>query len=589
MPVNTIPDLFFEACERYDKPDAAMVPQDGRFVPRAHRDWRADVENFAKGLIALGLAPREHVAILAETRYEWTVADLAILSAGAVDVPLYPTLSETQILWHLDHSDAIGIIVSTREQAKKFLAVGDQCRRLRFAIVMEELELPGFETMTAVIERGRAEPSDTLAQRRAGIQPKDPMTIIYTSGTTGEPKGVVLSHENLIANLSSCMEITPFTPEDIHLAHLPLSHVFERMGGYYLAVHCGMTIAYARDVSTVADDMLSVRPTVLFSVPRLFEKIFARVHANAAAAGFIKRSVFNWAIAIAIKAAPALNAGQPLSGWLSKKWNWADKLVYAKVKEKTGGRLKFMISGGAPLAKEISETFLGMGMTIVEGYGLTESAPVLTINPQDRNRPGTVGPPLSNVQLHIAEDGEILARGPNVMLGYYKNPEATAATIVDGWLCTGDVGMIDDAGYLRITDRKKDIIVMSNGKNLAPAPIESALKLSPFIEQAVVIGEQHNFITALIVPPWDTVREWAPAQNWPTDPQVLIDNAEFREFIAQEVHERTKAFARFEQIKLFSLVPSPFTVETGELTPSLKVRRRAVEATYRAMIDKMYG
>jgi len=588
MPVSTIPELFFDACETYDKDDAVLVKRDGAYQPISHKAWREDVEGFARGLIDLGLNPREHVAVLAETRYGWTVADLGIISAGGVNVPLYPTLSAPQVAWHLNHADAVGLVVSTREQAVKALSIRDQCPNLRFTIILDEPGEEGFETMRAVIARGSGVPRDALTDRVSEIQPADLLTMIYTSGTTGEPKGVMLSHENLIANLSASMEITPFTPEDIHLAHLPLSHVFERMGGYYLAIHCGMTIAYAEDIQTVADNMLEVRPTVMFSVPRLFEKIFERVHANAAEAGFIKRSVFNWAIAIALEAAPSLNQGKPSSGWLAKKWHWADKLVYSKVKEKTGGRLKYMISGGAPLAKEISETFLGMGLTLVEGYGLTESAPVLTINPPDRNKPGTVGPPLSNVEIHIADDGEILARGPNIMSGYYKNEDATRRTLIDGWLHTGDVGVIDEEGYLRITDRKKDIIVMSNGKNLAPAPIENALKLSPWIEQAVVIGEKRNFITALIVPPWERIREWAPAQNWSTEPREVAVDTEFRELIAQEVYERTKSFARYEQIKLFSIVPQPFTTETGELTPSLKVRRRTVSEKYAALIDKMY-
>lgn len=585
----SIPQLFFQACERFNKDDAVMVKVQGVFQPRSHKRFRERVTNFGRGLMQLGLQPGEHMALLSETRWDWAVADLGIVSNRAVDVPIYPTLSANQTAWILNNSDAMGIIVSDRTQAQKINAIRNQLPMVRMFIIMDEPAPEGWTTMAAVERQGAASGREAdFHMRWQAIQPEDLLTLMYTSGTTGQPKGVMLTHGNLISNIEACMEIAPFDATDTCLAHLPLSHVLERMGGYYLSVHCGITIAYAEDMTTVANDMLEVRPTILFSVPRLYEKIFAKVHANARAAGLIKRTVFNWAMAIARKAAYPLNAGESLSGMLAQKWSLADKMVFSKVKEKTGGRLRFMISGGAPLAKEISEAFLGMGMRIVEGYGLTESSPVLAINLPTHNKPGTVGPAVKGVELRIAADKEILARGPNIMLGYYKNPEATAETLRDGWLHTGDIGELDEDGFLRITDRKKDLIITSNGKNVAPQPLENALKLSPFIEHAVVIGDNRNFISALIVPPWETIQEWAPAQNWSTNPRTLCGDSEFREFLDNEIHLMTAQFSHFERIKQWTLIEEPFTVDGGHLTPSMKVRRRVVTQMYEDKIDAMY-
>lgn len=589
MDINTIPKMFFNACQKYDKPNAILVKTGGSYKPHSHKFFKQRVSDFGRGLIELGMSPKEHCAILAETCFDWAVADLGIVSAGGVDVPIYPTLSAEQIAWIINNSDSMGVVVSNREQAEKVLSIRAQCPFVRFIVQMEPNPPEGVLSMHDVEERGRSADNESEYNSRWQNQGKDDLlTIIYTSGTTGNPKGVMLTHGNLIANIKSCMPIAPFSPEDTHLSHLPLSHVLERMGGFYLMIHCGVSIAYAEDVQSVSDNLREVQPTVMFSVPRLFEKIYGRVMSAATQGSFVKKMIFNWSMGVGKKAVPYLANNAKPEGFLAKKWDVADKLVYTKIKEKTGGKLKFLISGGAPLAKEISELFLGLGLTLVEGYGLTESSPVLTINLPEHNKPGTVGPAVENVEIKIAEDGEILARGPNIMQGYYKNPEATASTLIDGWLHTGDIGTIDDEGYVTITDRKKDLIITSGGKNLAPAPIENALKLSAFIEQAVVVGDNRKFIGALIVPPWETIRDWAPGFGWGTDPVELANNEEFRDFIHREVDMKLKDFAHHEKVKKFEILTEPFTIETGELTPSMKVKRKVVNEKFKEAVDRIY-
>ncbi len=590
MRPESISHLFFDACTRYDKQNAVMVKEEGVYRPYSHRFFKQRVSHFGRGLMSMGLDQGEHVGILAETRFEWAIADLGIISAGGVDVPIYSTLTADQVTWIVNNSESVGIVVSTRDQAEKVLSVKDKIPNVRFIIIMDDDAPEGVLTMRSVEQQGAAEDNDALFESRwHALKSGDLLSILYTSGTTGNPKGVMLTHGNLISNVMSCQGLMPCTSEDIHLSHLPLCHVLERMGGYYNMLYHGVSIAYAEDIKTVAENMLEVKPTVLVSVPRLFEKIYAKVMTNAMSSGFIKRSIFKWAMGIGKQAVPYFNKNEALPGFLSKKWGIADAMVFSKVKEKTGGRLKFMISGGAPLAPEIAELFLGMGLKMVEGYGLTETSPVLAINPMAYNKPGTVGPALPDVELKIAEDGEILARGPNIMVGYFKNPEATADVMEDGWFHTGDIGLLDQDGYLRITDRKKDLIVTSGGKNIAPQPLENALKLSPYIEQAVIIGDNRNFVTALIVPPWETVEEWAASRNWPVNPETLTAHDDFRRTIDKEISERMADFAHYEKVKKFEILPVAFTVETGELTPSMKVKRRVVNDKFKGVVDSMYA
>lgn len=590
MKPQSIIHLFFEACEHFDKNDAIQVKENGQYVSYSHKFFRQRVSHFARGLMDLGLAEGEHVAILAETRFEWAIADLAIVASGGINVPIYPTLTSEDVAWILDHSDSVGVIVSNSEQAIKVLAEKDNLPKLRFIIMMDEIDSPeGVNNMQEVEQQGAARDNENAFIKRWQARDlADTLSIIYTSGTTGKPKGVVLTHDNMISNVTACEPFMPYTEKDTHLAHLPLSHVFERMAGYYCMLYRGVTIAYAEDIKTVPENIREVRPTILISVPRLYEKIYAKILAGVQSGNFVKRRLFNWAMGIGRKAMPYFNNNEDLPPMLARKWALADKLVFSKVKKGTGGRLTYLFSGGAPLAQEIAEFFIGMKLTLLEGYGLTETSPVLTANLPEKNKPGTVGPPLPGVDIKIADDGEILAKGPNVMKGYYKNPDATHEAIVDGWFHTGDIGYLDQDNYLKITDRKKDILVTSGGKNIAPQPLESALKLSPLIEQAVVIGDKRNFISALIIPPWETVTDWAPENNWPEDPFTLVEHKGFLDTVKREVDKQCADFAHYEQVKKIKVLPQLLTVENGELTPSMKVKRKVVYEKFATVIDDIY-
>jgi len=590
MSAQSIAHLFYAACDTYDKADAVLVKKDGVYGGISHKFFRQRVVDFGRGLIEIGVRPGDHVAILAETRFEWAVADLGIVSAGGVVVPIYPTLTAEEVAWILDHADVVGVVASTADQARKLERVRERLPDSCFVITMDEEVGPEVsQTMSEVEAKGHGTDNETeLNNRWQNLTRDDLLTLIYTSGTTGHPKGVMLTHGNLLANVEACEAYMPFGPDDIHLAHLPLSHVLERMAGYYSMIYRGATIAYAEDIGAVPENIKEVRPTVLISVPRLYEKIYAEIMASGTSSGFVKKRIFNWALGVARKAAPYFNEDKQPKGFLAHQWNMADSMVFSKIRENTGGRLRYMSSGGAPLAKEIAELFLGLGMKLLEGYGLTETSPVLTTNRPEWNKPGTVGPAVDGVEIRIADDGEILARGANVMTGYYKDPEATEAVLKDGWFHTGDIGILDPDGFLRITDRKKDILITSGGKNVAPQPLENALKLSPLIEQAIVIGDRRNFITALLVPPLETIEDWAGARGWPTDPEALVEDPGFLAAIEAEVETRMAPFANYERIKKFRVLPRLFSMETGELTPSLKVKRKIVTEHYATAIDDLY-
>ncbi|CAM2068903.1 Long-chain fatty acid--CoA ligase [Sulfidibacter corallicola] len=590
MQPQSIPQLFFDACQQFDKREAVLVKQDGEYAPFSHRFFRQRVDHFARGLIALGLEVGEHVAILAPTRWEWAIADLAIICGGGVVVPVYPTLGPAKIGAILDHAHCVGVVVADASLAEQALSLREQLPNLRFVISMDGADLPeGVHHLPEVeIEGSRHDNEHEMVARWQSKKPEDLLTIVYTSGTQGDQKGVMLTHGNMIANIRSCEPFMNFGPEDICLSHLPLSHVLERMAGYYTMLYRGVTIAYTPTIQTLVEDMEAVRPTVLISVPRVFEKLYARVLRGINTAGFLKRNMANMALGVGREALPYLINGAQLPSWLSRKYRVADRMVFSKIHEKTGGRLKLMVSGGAPLPRKVTELFLGIGFKVIEGYGLTEAAPVLTINRPDKNRPGTVGPPIPEVEIRIAEDGEILARGPNVMPGYYRDQEATRETLMDGWLHTGDIGVIDAEGCLRITDRKKDLIITSGGKNIAPQPLEKAIVLSPLIERAVIIGDQRPFIAAIIVPAWESIGEWAPERGWSTNPQVLVGNQAFRDTIEAEIATHSENFAFYERVRKFQMLPHSLKVETGELTPSLKVVRRVVIERYGKLVEDLY-
>jgi long-chain acyl-CoA synthetase len=590
MAIETIPQQFLHCVETYDNDAAFRYKEGGRYVDVSHREALERVHNAALGLQALGLAKQDRVALLSENRIEWAVADLAILSAGCINVPVYPTLPVKQVEYILGDSEARAVFVADDEQLAKVLESRPRLPTLQHVISFDaSCETDGVLTMEALVARGAMVPDKpSYRELISTIGKYDWASVIYTSGTTGEPKGSILTHWNFLNNVNGCLSVLKLGPSDTCLSWLPLSHVFERTAGYYVMLTAGATIAYAESIETLVENLQEVSPTVVCSVPRFYEKMYARVLDAVEQGSGMKRSLFNWAIKTGHKyVSEKLGSGV---GFLTKgKRGLADKLVFHKLKARTGGRIRFFVSGGAPLAPDINRFFHAAGIPILEGYGLTETAPVLACNTFEDLRFGTVGKPLPNVEIKIAEDGEILARGENVMLGYYKKPDDTNEAIVDGWFHTGDIGYLDDDGFLVITDRKKDVIVTAGGKNVAPQAIENRLKFSKFIDEAIIIGNHRRFVTAVIVPNFENLEEYAQGKHVPhATHEEMVDHPQVRKLFAEEIDGLCEQFATFERVKKFLLLDRALSIETGELTPSLKVKRRIIESKYKDQIDSLY-
>lgn len=590
---GTLNELFFEAIERFDKPDAMMVKRSGKYAPIGHREIERRVRHAALGLRTLGIKHGDRVSILSENRPEWAIADYACLTTGVTDVPIYPTLPADQIAYILKDSGASAIFVSNAEQAAKIAEVRSQLPALTHVISFDEVGPSSDMTMAGLEHRGAAaETPQALDDYRNGaeaVAPDDMATLIYTSGTTGNPKGVMLTHNNIRSNIEATRYKLPFEGDDVALSFLPLSHIFQRMGDYLLFA-TGSTIAYAEGLDTVPVNMIEARPTLVFSVPRLYEKMYARVLQNALAGGFVKKKIFFWARNVAEKWADEKLAGREPKGMLARRYGLAQKLVFSKLKERTGGRLRFFVSGGAPLAPEINKFFYAAGLIILEGYGLTETSPVIGVNTPDAFRIGTIGKPVAGVEVMIAADGEILTRGPGVMKGYYNNPTATAEAIdAEGWFHTGDIGEIRD-GYIAITDRKKDLIVTAGGKNIAPQPIENLVKTNKYVSQAVMIGDKRRFPSMVIVPNFEQLETWAKRKGiiW-TDRAQLIKMPGVQAKMEKEVFGAVASLAHYEIPKKIALLESDFSLEKGEMTPTQKVKRKVVDRNYKDVIDAMYA
>ena len=590
---GTLTELFFEGLDKFQRDDAYQVKRDGKYHSVSHAEVHERVTLLALGLQQLGFARGDRIAILSENRPEWAFADWACLSLGLADVPIYPTLPAAQITHILANSGSTAIFVSGDAQAAKIAEIRSQLPALRHVVTFASTKPTGVDLTIAEVEAmGAAADS---AERRAAwkasalaVKPDDLATLIYTSGTTGLPKGVMLTHDNLYFNTRAGLTVLPFTLEDVALSFLPLSHVFERSGDY-LFWTAGVSIAYAESIDTVPLNMSEVRPTLCMSVPRLYEKMYARVLENALSGGAAKKQIFFWARAVADAWADETLAGRKPGALLAMKYALAQKLVFSKLKARTGGRLRYFVSGGAPLAPEINKFFYAAGLAILEGYGLTETSPVISCNTPEAFRIGTVGRPFPDVEVSIAGDGEILTRGRHVMAGYYQNEDATKEAIDSGrWFHTGDIGVLDD-GYLVITDRKKDIIVTAGGKNVAPQPIENAIKTNKYVSQAVMIGDKRKFTVVLVVPNWDQLERWAARKNiiW-TQRSQLLAMPTIRAKMEKEVARQTTGLAKFEAPKKIALLEHDFSIERGELTPTLKVKRRVIDKDYKTLIDSLY-
>ncbi len=614
VPEGTLVRLFFDAVDRMGGKAAYLAPPDadapsfdapgsdasgpdapgsgagGESQDAAGRPWSyAQVEELVRqGAAALaesGVRRGERVAILSENRLEWALADWSCLCAGAVDVPIYSTLPAVQVAYILKDSGAKLVFASDGEQAAKAQeATADWDEKPEIVVFDNAAAGDGITAGRDFMARGEGADPHTFREKALKARPGDLATMIYTSGTTGAPKGVMLTHNNVASNVWASKQMLEVRDTDTTLSFLPLSHVFQRMVDY-LFFSAGCTVAHG-SIESVAEDIKRLRPTVMCSVPRLYEKVYQKV----LDAGGLKGKLVGWATAVGRQAAVLREQGKEPSGLLGLKYAVADRLVFAKIRLGVGGRLRFFVSGGAPLAPEINRFFLGAGITILEGYGLSETSPVTNVNTLDAFRIGTVGRPVPGTEIRIAEDGEILVRGPQVMKGYHGLEEKTREVISeDGWFSTGDIGELSADGFLSITDRKKDLIKTSGGKYVAPQSIENLLKGNPYVDQAVVVGNGRKFVSVLVVPAFDKLSGWAAGAgvDASTSAALLADDR-CRRFLKEQVFSELRDLARFETPKKIGLLAEPFTIENGALTPTQKVKRRVVEERCAAMIDAFY-
>jgi long-chain acyl-CoA synthetase len=589
MIVDTLPKALLRSVEQHADKPALLVKREREYHPITYRELYRRIYACARGLHALGVRGGDRVAILAENCAEWAITDWANLCMGALTVPIYPTLTAAQVAEILRDAEPTAMLVSDKRQLRK---AGEALEQAGLSLQLISLQ-PDEKGETTTFEELLQMPGELtesqFQQIACSIEPDEVATLIYTSGTTGEPKGAMLTHRNFISNIEGCLQVIELNPNEVLLSFLPLSHVFERTCGHFLPIYTGLTIAYAESLFTLAADMVAVRPTLMLGVPRFFESVRDRILSSVRQQTPTKQKLFERALAVGKEVSRCWREGRPCPLTKRLAHRLLDRLVGEKIRARTGGRLRLFISGGAALPKEIAEFFHAFGILILEGYGLTETSPVLTANPPHAPRFGSVGKPLSGVEIRIAEDGEIVARGPNIMKGYYKKLEATAAVIdSNGWFHTGDIGYMDEQGYLYITDRKKDIIVLANGKNVAPQRIENLLRTSPYIQEAVVFGDGMSAPVALLVPDMELLKQYAQQHELDTtDIHTLLEHDLVQRLYRQEIERVNRELADFEKVKAFRLLSSPFTVESGELTPTLKVKRRVVAQKYAALLQDM--
>jgi long-chain acyl-CoA synthetase len=592
---DTLPRLCLEAIRRHAKRDALNYKKDKEWHSVDAETFLSRVRRVAMGLRSLGIRAGDRVALLSENRPEWSIADLAILCLGAVNVPIYTTQAVEQVRYILSDSGARILFISGKRvhrHARRGLEGVETIEKTVFFDPEATALMPGAMSLDDLEERGAAQERDepgVFEECVEKVRGEDLATIIYTSGTTGEPKGVMLSHENFVSNIKAICATLPIYPTDVSLSVLPLSHIFER-GCFYVFCNSGVSVYFAASVEQVGDFLREVRPTVMTAVPRLFEKVYQKIVKTGATAGGWKSKVFAWSLEIGQQYGRVLDKREPVPLGLKMKHAVADRLVFSKWRAGVGGRLRYFVSGGAAMSPTLAHAFNASGITILQGYGMTETAIVCANRPDD-NKVGSIGRLFPGIEAKIAEDGEILLRGPNIMQGYYGQPEATAAAIKDGWFATGDVGRRDEDGHLYITDRKKDLFKLSNGKYIAPQLVESLIKQSEFVAQVVVIGAGRKTTAALIVPEWDALtaalREKggeAPAAR----PELSRHPAAVK-IVQEQVSLLTAGLSDYERVRKVALVPDEFSVDSGELTPTLKVKRRVVEEKYAALVEELYG
>lgn len=589
--VESLSQLFLNTVKSYSKDDLVLYKMEGVYVPISTQEVYEWVKYFALGLKSLGAVEGDKLIILAENSPFWLMTDIANLCIGGITVPIYTSLVPEQIKYIIDNSDAKIVVCSSPELWDKVKVIKDDLTKVNHFITLQDEAPLGAKTIAEVQGRGKdldAEEPEMFEQLANDVKSSDIATIIYTSGTTGTPKGVMLKHSNIVSNVTTIETIIPFSSDDTALSFLPLSHILERMVSF-VYLYKGISIAYAESIETIGANLIEVNPTIMVAVPRIFEKIYAAVIDNVLSSPPLKRKIFFWAAAVGKEYGRLQLQGESIPGSLAFKHKLAHKLVFSKIIAKTGGNVRFFVSGGAALSRDIAEFFYAMGLVVLEGYGLTETSPVIAVNTFDHLKFGTVGQPIPDIEVKIADDGEILTRGPHVMEGYYKMEAETAEALQEGWFYTGDIGHLDEDGHLVITDRKKDIIVTAGGKNVAPQAIENILKTHPSIEGAVVIGDKRKFVSALIVPNFEKLAEYAKSRNIEfTDNADLIAKTEILQYYEKEIDKATPDLASYEKVKKVILLDRDFEIEKGEITPSLKVKRNIVEEKYRDRIEALY-
>jgi len=591
---QTLAELFLHAKKKYSRKDALNFKNDGKWVPISSDEMLARIQNIALGLYSLGLRNGEKAAILSSNSPEWTLVDAGCQFNGIVDVPIYTTLTPESICYILNDSGAKILFLQDFDSYKYVKEILPQCESVKHVVLFnkktqETNDLQTLKELENLGKKLKAEKPDLINGLLSKIDPQDVATLIYTSGTTGEPKGVMLSHENLLSNAIDACEKYEFTSDAIPLSVLPLSHVFERTA-MYLYILNGMAVHYAESFDKVPENLREVRPTMFVGVPRIFEKVYAKARLKATKESHIKGRIFDWAIEIAKRYALDKEKGNPITTALMIQYNLADKLVFQKLRDFFGGRLEFCITGGAALSDSIYLTFTGAGIPIMQGYGLTETSPVISSSNPIDVKLGTVGKIIRNVEARIANDGEIEVTGPGVMLGYYNKPEATREVFTDdGWFKTGDIGELDEDNFLKITDRKKELFKTSGGKYIAPSPIEQMIQGSNYVNQVVLVGNARKFASALIVPDFNQLESFAKENGINVNSRgELCRNKEIIALFEKEVARTCIGLARFETVKKIILLENDLTVESGELTPTLKIKRRVVDEKYQSQIDKIY-
>tara|TARA_Y100001970_G_scaffold293785_1_gene443180 strand:- start:2679 stop:4460 length:1782 start_codon:yes stop_codon:yes gene_type:complete len=588
--------MFYHTVTNYSNKPLFNYKKDNVWNELTGSDIHSIVKKIAFSLRLNDINAQDKVAILSNTSYEWALCDYGIITSGAVTTTIYPTLLPGQIKYILSDSDSKLVFVEDSIQLEKVKSIIDDCALLKKIVVMdnslenEEKDILNLNSFM-ILNPDEVEAQELDFEKMiSSVKPDDLLTLIYTSGTTGQPKGVMLTHDNLISNVKGVQEISTIEKNDSFLSFLPLSHVLERMAGHFSPFSVGAKIYYAENMESVAKNMSEVSPSIVICVPRVFEKMYNAFVGAIEQSSIIKKKLFYWALQVGKDYTNIVHANYKVPFYLNLKHRVASKLIYKKIHERLGGKIKFFISGGAPLSRNVAEFFAGLDIVILEGYGLTETSPVLTASRPGKIRFGSPGVALSNVEMKIANDGEIIVKGPNIMKGYYKSAEATKEVFDDdGWFHTGDIGEIDQDGFLKITDRKKSLIVTSAGKNIAPAPLESAVCTSDYIDQALVLGDKRNFISALIVPSFDNVKEYLKKKGKEVSSnEAIIEHLDVIELIDNEVNKLMEPFSKTEKVKKCVLLPRPFAIEKGEMTPKMSIVRKVVEKNFEDQINNIY-